>query len=152
MPRHPQEIFKDTQASKLGYVPMHPLLHQQLSVHLSQHYIFITSHVMCFAWSVSLQFFVLFCFLVIIIWVLACLMWERYTLHFCLEYSYASLIIVEYSIFSFQLVLIMFNSYFSCLSCLRDVIRISITLLSFTLIYLESWPLWHQLLYLTLSR
>src|SRR3954471_15576154 len=53
-PMHPQEIFKETQASKLGDAPMHPLLHQQLSVRLSFHYIFITSCVMCYAWSVLL--------------------------------------------------------------------------------------------------
>ena len=28
---HPQELFKKTQASKLGNAPLHPLLHQQLS-------------------------------------------------------------------------------------------------------------------------
>ena len=39
-PRAPQEIFKKTQASKLGDAPMDPLLHQQLSVRLSFHYIF----------------------------------------------------------------------------------------------------------------
>src|ERR1043165_8196748 len=43
-----------TQASKLGDAPVHPLLHQQLSVRPSFHYIFITSCVMCYAWSVSL--------------------------------------------------------------------------------------------------
>src|SRR3954464_1505226 len=43
---------------------MHALLHQQSSVCLSLHYIFITSCVMCFAWSVSLFTFLgLFCFL-----------------------------------------------------------------------------------------
>src|SRR3954462_785338 len=53
-PMHPQEIFKETQASKLGDAPMHPLLHQQLSIRPSYHYIFITSCVMCYAWSVFL--------------------------------------------------------------------------------------------------
>src|SRR3954463_14357104 len=43
-----------TQASKLGDAPVHPLLHQQSSVRPSSHYIFITSCVMCFSWSVSL--------------------------------------------------------------------------------------------------
>src|ERR1043165_3859618 len=38
----------------LGMPLMHPLLHQQSSVCLSLHYIFITLCVMCFAWSVSL--------------------------------------------------------------------------------------------------
>src|SRR3954467_3939555 len=43
---------------------MHPLLHQQSSVLHSLHYIFITSCVMCFAWSVLLfNFLGLFCFL-----------------------------------------------------------------------------------------
>src|SRR3954470_8692769 len=61
---HTQEISKETQASKLGYAPVHPLLHQQSSVCPSLHYIFITSYVMCYAWSVSLfTFLSWFCFL-----------------------------------------------------------------------------------------
>src|SRR3954462_7004297 len=60
---HPQELSKETQASKLGDAPEHPFLHQQLSVRPSLHYIFITSCVMCYAWSVSLFTFLgLFCF------------------------------------------------------------------------------------------
>ena len=51
-PQHTQEIFKETQVSKLGDAPVHPLLHQQSSVHPSPRYIFITSCVMCYAWSV----------------------------------------------------------------------------------------------------
>ena len=51
-PRHPQEIFKETQASKLGDAPVHPLLHQQSSVRPYPRYIFITSYGMCYAWSV----------------------------------------------------------------------------------------------------
>src|SRR4051812_41458664 len=53
-PHAPQETFKETQASKLGEAPVHPLLHQQLSVRPSFHYIFITSCVMCYAWIVVL--------------------------------------------------------------------------------------------------
>ena len=53
-PVHPQEIFKETQASKLGDAPVHPLLYQQSSVCPSPCYIFITSYVMCYAWSVPL--------------------------------------------------------------------------------------------------
>src|SRR3954452_22123600 len=50
-------------ASKLGDAPVHPLLHQQLSVRPSFHYIFITSCVMCYAWNVSLFTFLGFlCF------------------------------------------------------------------------------------------
>src|SRR3954466_5271114 len=48
----------------LGMPPMHPLLHQQLSVCPSLHYIFITSCVVCYALSVSLfTFLSLFCIL-----------------------------------------------------------------------------------------
>ena len=38
--------------SKLGDAPVHPLVHQQSSVRPSPRFIFITSCVMCFAWSV----------------------------------------------------------------------------------------------------
>src|ERR1043165_8796268 len=62
-PHAPQEIFKETQAPKLGDAPMHPLFHQQSSVRPSLHYIFITSCVMCYACSVSLFTLLgLFCF------------------------------------------------------------------------------------------
>src|SRR3954464_2853655 len=50
--RNPQEIFKETQASKLGDAPVHPLLHQQSSVPPFPCYIFITSYVMWYAWSI----------------------------------------------------------------------------------------------------
>src|SRR3954464_9161403 len=53
-PMHPQEISKETQSSKLGDAPVHPLLHQQLSVRPSFHYIFISSCVMCYVWSILL--------------------------------------------------------------------------------------------------
>ena len=47
----------------LGMPPMHPLLHQQSLVCPSLHYIFLTSCVMCYAWSVSLFTFLgLLCF------------------------------------------------------------------------------------------
>src|SRR3954467_15726348 len=46
----------------LGDAPVHPLLHQQLSVCPSLHYIFITSCVMCYAWSVTLFTFLRFVF------------------------------------------------------------------------------------------
>src|SRR3954465_13451379 len=53
-------MFKETQASKLGDAPVHPLLHQQSSVRPSPHYIFITSCVMCYTWSVLHLLFSLF--------------------------------------------------------------------------------------------
>ena len=53
---------------RLGMPPVHPLLHQQLSVHPSLHYIFITSCVMCYAWSVSLfTFLSFFCFFLLLV-------------------------------------------------------------------------------------
>jgi hypothetical protein len=47
-PRNIQKL----QASKLGDAPKAPLLHRQKSGHLSRHYIFIASCIMCFSWSV----------------------------------------------------------------------------------------------------
>ena len=80
---HPQQIFKNTQASKLGDPPVHPLLRQQLSVRPSFHYIFITSCVMCYAWSVSLftflEFFLL-CLLQSQVRPQLYFVWERNTL------------------------------------------------------------------------
>jgi hypothetical protein len=60
-PRNIEEV----QVSKLGDAPEAPLLHRQKSGHLSTHYIFIASCIMCFSWSVfTFVFsFVLFCFL-----------------------------------------------------------------------------------------
>src|SRR3954470_19906299 len=60
-PRHPQEIFKETQASKLGDAPVHPLLHQPSSVRPSPCYIFINSYVMCYAWSALHLLFIFLC-------------------------------------------------------------------------------------------
>src|ERR1041385_9059061 len=60
----PKKYSRRLKASKLGDAPVHPLLHQQLSVRLSFHYSFITSCVMCYAWSVLLfiSFLVFFSF------------------------------------------------------------------------------------------
>ena len=62
----PNKYSRRLKRQSLGMPPRHPLLHQQSSVCLSLHYVFITSCVMCFAWSVSLftflgLFFFLFC-------------------------------------------------------------------------------------------
>ena len=50
----PNKYSRRLKHLSLGMPPMHPLLHQQSSVCLSLHYIFITSCVVCYAWSVSL--------------------------------------------------------------------------------------------------
>src|SRR3954465_6183383 len=81
--RNPQEIFKETQASKLGDAPEHPLLHQQLSVRPLFHYIFITSCVVCYAWSFSLfPFQVCFALFAVVTSYNPAysFVWERYTL------------------------------------------------------------------------
>src|SRR3954470_11100509 len=61
----PNKYSRRLKHISLGMPPVHPLLHQQLSVCPSLHYIFITSCVMCYAWSVSLITFLrfVFCFL-----------------------------------------------------------------------------------------
>src|SRR3954470_19787507 len=60
----PNKYSRRLKRPSLGMPPMHPLLHRQLSVRPSFHYIFITSCVVCYAWSVSLFTFLgLFCFL-----------------------------------------------------------------------------------------
>src|SRR3954468_12310610 len=62
--RTPNKYSRRLKRLSLGMPPRHPLLHQQSSIFLSLHYIFITSYVMCFAWSVSLFTFLgLFYFL-----------------------------------------------------------------------------------------
>src|SRR3954469_2898483 len=65
-PHAPQEIFKETQASKLGDAHVHPLLHQQSSVRPSPHYIFINSYVMCYDWSVLHLLFSLLCLILVL--------------------------------------------------------------------------------------
>src|SRR3954462_2002071 len=60
----PNKYSRRLKHLSLGMPPMHPILHQQSSVRPSLHYIFITSCVTCYAWSVSLFTFLgLFCFL-----------------------------------------------------------------------------------------
>src|SRR3954466_2972097 len=58
----PNKYSRRLKRLSLGMPPVHPLLHQQLSVRPSFHYIFITSCVMCYAWSVSLFTFFRFVF------------------------------------------------------------------------------------------
>src|SRR3954467_483872 len=58
----PNKYSRRLKHLSLGMPPMHPRLHQQLSVRPSLHYIFITSCVMCYAWSVSLFTFLRFVF------------------------------------------------------------------------------------------
>src|SRR4051812_37794006 len=60
----PNKYSRRLKHLSLGMPLMHPLLHQQSSFCPSLHYIFITSCVMCFAWSAALFTFLgFFCFL-----------------------------------------------------------------------------------------
>ena len=110
-PWHPQEIFKKTQASKLGDALRHPLLHQQLLCHLFWCYIFTASHDMCCSWSV---FYFVFSFFVLFAGP-SMLVRESATLHFFLEYSCASIILVEYSVLASAL--LVFSSCSALISC-----------------------------------
>src|SRR3954463_9331434 len=59
----PNKYSRRIKHLSLGMPPVHPLLHQQLSVRPLLHYIFITSCVICYAWSVLLfTFLSSFCF------------------------------------------------------------------------------------------
>src|SRR3954468_4324008 len=93
-PQHPQEIFKETQASNLGDAPVHPVLHQQSFVRPSPHYIFITSCIMCYAWSVLHLLFSFLVFLLIITrWTLTYIVWERSTLNSTLKHNIVFMLI-----------------------------------------------------------
>ena len=94
IPNGPQEISKKYKRQSLGIPKASPSSSTILSGHLSRHYIFIASHIMCYSWSVILFCFqfVLFCLLVIIWLDPSILIWERDTLRFFIEYSCASLI------------------------------------------------------------
>ena len=63
-PCTPKKYLRRLKCLSLGMPPMHPLLHQQSLVRPSPHYIFITSCVVCYAWSVSLFTFLCLFFFV----------------------------------------------------------------------------------------
>jgi len=100
-PGTPNKYLRRLKHLSLGMPPCIPFFIKQLSGHLSQYYTFITSHNMCCSWSVCIFAFsfVLFCLLVITMSDPCMLDWERYTLHFIIEHSRASLISVECSIY-----------------------------------------------------
>src|SRR3954466_10716319 len=60
LPCTPNKYSRILKRLSLGMPLVHPLLHQQLSVRPSFHYIFITSYVMCYAWSVLLFTFYIY--------------------------------------------------------------------------------------------
>ena len=84
-------------------IPLHPLLHRQSSVCPSPHYIFITSCVMCYSWSVLHLISSLFYFFLLFITsrTLAYIVWERNTLHFTLEHNIGFMLIIVVCYLSF---------------------------------------------------
>ena len=90
MPMSPQEISKKYKRQSLGMPKASPSSSTKISGHLSRHYIFIASYIMCYSWSVIFFLLsVLFCFLCCSIWLDPSIFsLERDTLRFhCLEHS-----------------------------------------------------------------
>jgi hypothetical protein len=113
IPMSPQEISKKYKRQSLG-CPRHPLLHQQKYQVIFQDYIFIASYTMCYSWSVSCFCFQ-FCFgffAIINGWILAFLCGRDTRPTFLCEYSYSSLIFVEYSCLAIKMLLAhVFHAY-----------------------------------------
>ena len=145
MPPAPPRKIKETQASNLGDAPVHSLLHQQLSVRPSQHYIFIASHVMCSTCSLLFSF------------VLLSLI--SFAVHNKLDTSMPYLgekhaPLFPRMIIVFSSILLSVQFYFQMLPCLALVFHAyfllraenqnSITLLSFMFILLRELALLHQ--------
>src|ERR1044072_3634576 len=63
----PNKYSRRLKRLSLGIPPVDPLLHQKLSVRPSLYYIFITSCVMCYPWSVSLFTFLRFVFALFVV-------------------------------------------------------------------------------------
>src|SRR3954470_11033353 len=106
----PNKYSRRLKHLSLGMPPMHPFLHQHSSVCPLLHYIFITSCVMCFAWSVSLFTFLgFFCFL-------CCSNKLDPNLLFCVGVKHAPLEL-ELPIGFACLFLLAVSCYFSFLSC-----------------------------------
>src|SRR5664279_3854721 len=86
-PRHPQEIFKESQASKLGDAQGIPFFinnYQVVSIETK----FLLFYTLCDVLGASLCFFYFFvcvCLLVISIIIPCTLVWERDTLHLFIE-------------------------------------------------------------------
>jgi hypothetical protein len=98
MPMSPQEISKKYKRQSLGMPKAPPSSSTKISGHISRHYIFIASYTMCYSWRVSYFFifcFVLFCFVLFAVINGLCGRETRFT--FSCEYSYSSLIFIEYS-------------------------------------------------------
>jgi hypothetical protein len=90
MPMSPQEISKKYKRQSLGMSKTSPSSSTKISGHLSRHYIFIASYTMCNSWSISFLFyFILFA-------VINGLCGRETRSAFSCEYSYSSLIFVEY--------------------------------------------------------
>jgi hypothetical protein len=104
-PRNIQEV----QASKLGMPKASPSSSTKILGHLSRHYIFIGSYTMCYSWSVS-SFLFLVLFLLFVVINGLCGRDTRSA--FSCEYSYSSLIFVEYCCLAIAILLApIFHAY-----------------------------------------
>ena len=137
---HPQEIFKDNQASKLGDAPVHPLLHRQLSVRLQFHSIFyhFMRYVLCLE-RLALRFifsFLQFCSLVITSQIPSYFVWDRNMIHSNLEHiieffhAYLFAVVCSLSFRSYCHVQFQFQFVFSkslgfCLVCCWNSLQFS---------------------------
>ena len=88
IPMSPQDISKKYKRQSLGMPKASPSSSTKISGHLSRHYIFIASYIMCYSWSV-IFFCFQFCFVFCNIWLdPSIFVLERDTLRFhCLEHS-----------------------------------------------------------------
>src|SRR4051812_17078454 len=80
---NPQEMFKETQASRLGDAPMHPLLHNHQFVPRCT--IFLSLHALCAMLGASRSLLFLVCFALFAVVTSQTptysFVWERNTLH-----------------------------------------------------------------------
>ena len=108
-------IFKKSQASKLGDAQGIPFFINNHRFY-SWYYIFISLHIMCCSWSVSLFYF----WFVYVLFSGLCnkldpcmVVWERDTLRFFIRHLCSSLICVE----CLDSIIVASSSCFSCISC-----------------------------------
>jgi hypothetical protein len=101
-PCNPKKYPRSTSVKAWG-CPEAPLLHQQISGHLSRHYIFIASYAMSFSWSVFIFCFQFSFVLLAAIngWTPTCFFWRRHTPFFIAKNTLVFTLIVQ-RVFSFS--------------------------------------------------
>ena len=140
MPPTPQQVFKETQVSKLGGAPRHPLLHQTIIRSSLFDAIFVLLRMICDVLGASLLCFqFLFCFVCwsLQCWTLACLFGRdtRCTLSQNTLELHLYLLSVQ---FIYCLFVSSCSSLISCLRAINLFCRKYLGLSCFTYICLES--------------